>query len=129
MSVLDVSQTCSRPPRGRHPVPPSSAAGEFVEALNVLCVLSDLVLGAGVVVPLDVEAGQSLHQARRVVPLHSPVVAAAGLGAADDDDGVSIVNSTDMSGQTDSQTTCLTTYSQLPHSSIGHIKGSTYNDD
>ena len=88
-----------------------------------------LIFPAGQIGSRQVEAGQSLQQARRVVPLHSPVVAAAGLGAADDDDGVSIVNSTDMSGQTDSQTTCLTTYSQLPHSSISHIKESTYNDD
>ena len=59
-----------------------------------------VVLGAGVVIPVDDKAGQCLHQSDGVVPLHVSVVTAARHGAANDEDRVTIINSTDISDET-----------------------------
>ena len=49
-------------------------------------------------VSLDVETGQSLHLSCGLEPLHVSKVTTAGLGAANDEDRVPVINQTDISG-------------------------------
>ena len=50
-------------------------------------------------VSLEVKAGQSLNFSYGIKPLHVPEVATAGQGASNNEDGVPVINSTDISGE------------------------------
>ena len=76
------------------------------------------------IVPLDVEAGKSLHQASPVVPLHRVVVAAAGLGPPDDDHRGALINSADVSHMTEIRVNLRDLNS--PHSTVSHIEDTSY---
>ena len=60
--------------------------------------ISVVIFGAFVVGPLDVQTGQSLHLSCGLEPLHVSKVTTAGLGAANDEDGVPVINKTNISG-------------------------------
>ena len=73
-------------------------------------------------VSLDVQTGQSLHLSYGLEPLDVRKVATAGLGAPNDEDGVPVINKTNISGSTSHLSSVLNVFIVLPSAPVSHGK-------